>query len=104
MQELEEETAALKQQLLSTGPNIPTGRVPLSFSPGDDNSIVAAGSLLPFSPPNRTVSNLDEFPINALSRESDFQRRTTRSSDPTASRSLDGLELEPSMIDDCFFL
>jgi hypothetical protein len=105
LQELEEETAALKQQLQSSGPNITTGRELVSLRSADDNSIVASGSLLPFSANNQPSSNLDDFPINALSEESTLQPRPTiRSNDPSVSRSLDGLELEPSMIDDCFTL
>lgn len=105
LQELEEETAALKQQLLSTGPSIPNSRALVSFPSVDDDSIAAAGSLLPFSAASKPNTNLDEYPINALSREPTIQpRRTIRSNDPTVSRALDGLELEPSMIDDCFNL
>lgn len=100
MQELEEETAALKQQLLSSGP---TGRELISLPSMDDNSIIAAGSLLPFSADSQRNAKFEDYPINALSRDPPL-RRTLRPNDPTVSRSLEGLELEPSMIDDCFIL
>ena len=71
LQELEEETSALKRQLLSA----------------------------PSTSPANSLPNGDAPPLR-------LERRNEPSTDndPTLSRSIDGLELAPSIIDDCFEL
>lgn len=79
LQELEEETTALKRQLYSTSPAAPGNPLPPEDAP----------------PP------LQEEDI-AVSRIP--SARVLRRNDPTLPRTLDGLELAPAVIDDCFDL
>jgi hypothetical protein len=104
LQELEEETAALKQQLIGSGAAA-SFDTPTSFQSIDENSTITSGSLLPCLPSLHPNSNGTKASIDPSSNEVPVQRgRNVRSNDPTLSRSIDGLELEPSMIDDCFTL
>jgi hypothetical protein len=98
IQELEEETAALKQQLRQTSG-------PLTFHSVDESRALASDSVLPYSPSIRSDAGGTGVPFEALSNEALVHRRhNVRSHDPTVSRSIDGIELEPSMIDECFSL
>lgn len=84
LQELEEETTALKQQLLSAssaapGNPLPSGDVP----PRQEEDI-----------------NVSRIPTGRIIRRNE----PSADNDPTLSRTIDGLELASGIIDDCFEL
>lgn len=85
LQELEEETTALKRQLLS-------------------DSLAAPGNPLPSggAPPPHQEEDTDvsRVPTVRIIRRND----PTADNDPTLPRTIDGLELASSIIDDCFEL
>jgi len=78
LQELEEETIALKRQLLSASP------APVN------------------PPPPRQEEDIDVLrtPTARVTRRNE----PSADNDPTLSRTIDGLELASSIIDDCFEL
>ncbi|KAK9259621.1 hypothetical protein V1519DRAFT_250325 [Lipomyces tetrasporus] len=79
LQELEEETTALKRQLFSASP----------AAPGNP-------------PPPRQEEDIDvsRIPTARIMRRNE----PSDDNDPTLSRTIDGLELAPGIIDDCFEL
>ncbi|OCK75277.1 hypothetical protein K432DRAFT_386307 [Lepidopterella palustris CBS 459.81] len=85
LQELEEEATALKRQLLSASPAAPGSPLPS----GD-------------APPPRQEEDIDVslIPPARIIRRSG----PSADNDPTLSRTIDGLELAPGIIDDCFEL
>lgn len=85
LQELEEEATALKRQLLSASPAAP--RNPLSS--GD-------------APPPRQEEDIDVSRIPTAKVM--CRNETSADNDPTLPRTVDGLELAPGIIDDCFEL
>ena len=85
LQELEEETAALKRQLSSASPSAPSNPLP------------SEGAV----PPRQEEDvNVSSSPAVRTTRRNE----TSVDRDPTLSRTIDGLELVPSIIDDCFEL
>ncbi|KAK9489927.1 hypothetical protein V1508DRAFT_400375 [Lipomyces doorenjongii] len=85
LQELEKETTALKRQLLSAPPAEPGNHLPS----GDP-------------PPPRQEEDID---VSRISTARILRRNEpSADNDPTLSRTIDGLELPPGIIDDCFEL
>jgi transcriptional regulatory protein LEU3 len=86
LQELEEETSALKRQLLSASPAVPGNPLPS----GD-------------APPPRQEEDIDvsRIPTASIIRHNE---KPSAGNDPTLLRTIDGLELAPGIIDDCFEL
>jgi hypothetical protein len=85
LQELEEETTALKRQLLSTSPAAPSNPLPSGDAP------------LPHEEEDIDVSRI---PAARIIRRNE----PSADNDPTLSRTIDGLELASGIIDDCFEL
>jgi len=85
LQELEEETTALKRQLLSTSPPAPSNPLP-------------SGHSLP--PPQEEDIDVPRVPTARITR----RNGPTADSDPTLPRTIGGLELASGIIDDCFEL
>jgi hypothetical protein len=85
LQELEEETSALKRQLLSASPAVPGNPLPS----GD-------------APPPRQEEDIDvsRIPTARIIHHNE----PSADNDPTLSRTIDALELAPGIIDDCFEL
>jgi hypothetical protein len=85
LQELEEETTALKRQLLSASPAAPSNPVPSGRAP-----------------PSRQEEDIDvsRIPTARATRRNEL----TADNDLTLSRTIDGLELASGIIDDCFAL
>jgi hypothetical protein len=85
LKELEEETSALKSQLLSASP------APLDIP-------IPSGSA---APPLRQDedTNVPRIPTARIAR-----RDPSTDKDPTLSRTIDGLEFASDIIDDCFEL
>ncbi|KAF2471500.1 uncharacterized protein BDR25DRAFT_20355 [Lindgomyces ingoldianus] len=84
LQELEEETTALKRRLLSGSPAAPGNPLRRDTSPSrqeEDNDV-------------------SRIPTTTIIRRNE----PSADNDPTLSRAIDGLELTPSSIDDCFEL
>ena len=84
LQELEEETAALKRQLLSASPAAPATALP-------------SGDIL--RPHPEEDIHASRIPTAGIRRN-----EPSADNDPTLSRNIDGLELAPGIIDDCFEL
>jgi hypothetical protein len=85
LQELEEETTALKRQLLSASPATPGNPLPNGDAP---------------PPPQEEDIDVSRVPMARITRRNE----PTADNDPTLPRTIDGLELASSIIDDCFEL
>lgn len=85
LQELEEETNALKRQLLSTSPTVPSDPLP-------------SGDI----PPTHQEEDINvlQIPMATIARRNEV----AADNDPTLSRNINGLELPSFIIDDCFKL
>jgi hypothetical protein len=92
IQELEDEAKALKRRLLSIAPTSPSESPILASSSSLQSRVLTQG-------------NAAKFSTNALANELSLERPSrVNSDDPTESRSISGLDLGPSIIDDCFDL
>jgi hypothetical protein len=93
IQELENETKALRLQLLSVTPNNTASEEPIIASTAS------------FQPSLLTPDSGIQFSTNALPQESTLGRLSrTKSDELTESRLIGGLEIGPSIINDCFHL
>ncbi|KAK9320890.1 hypothetical protein V1517DRAFT_194027 [Lipomyces orientalis] len=85
LQELEEETTALKRQLLSASPAAPGNHLPSGHA----------------QPPRQEEDiDVSRIPTARIM----CRNEPSADNDPTLSRTIDGLELVPGIIDDCFEL
>jgi hypothetical protein len=85
LQELEEETTALKRQLLSASPAAPCNPLPSGDAP---------------PPLQEEDIDVSRVPTARITRRNE----PTADNDPTLPRTIDGLELASGIIDDCFEL
>ena len=85
LQELKEEYTALKRQLLPTSPAAPGNPLPSGDAP---------------HPRQEEDINVSRIPTARIIRRNE----PSADNNPTLSRTIDGLELAPGIIDDCFEL
>jgi hypothetical protein len=85
LQKLEEEATALKRQLLSASPAAPSNSLPSGDAP---------------PPPQEEVIDVSRISTARITRRNE----PTADNDPTLPRTIDGLELASSIVDDCFEL
>lgn len=85
LRELEEETTALKRQLLSASPAAPGIPLPSGDAP---------------PPPQEEDIDVSRIPTARIIRRNE----PSADNDPTLSRTIDGLELASGIIEDCFEL